>query len=307
MKKTICLLLALTLCAALAAPALADSTPLIYRITDGEGHVVYLTGTMHMTSADCYPIAGIDAILDECDTLVLETVAGDANSQDISTLLSTFLVPEGNGLPEETLERVNAMFTEHGMGVFATMSQNLTPGGLLMFLELALITDAFGPDATSVEAYLTGLAEARGMKVAGFETGSQQVGAIGSLNAIGDEDALMGLEQTLNDPDALTAQLEESMRAWASGDLDALLATSANTAALAGSEASEESMIYDEIFGGRNDRFVQGIEELLAAGGRALVAVGCLHVVDPETGIVRQLQDAGYTVERVYAEVPAAE
>ena len=36
MKKTICLLLALTLCAALAAPALADSTPLIYRITDGE-------------------------------------------------------------------------------------------------------------------------------------------------------------------------------------------------------------------------------------------------------------------------------
>jgi amino acid transporter len=60
MKKLLASLLVPILAAAAALPAFADSTPAIYKVTDGEGRFIYLMGTCHVLTPDCLPIAGID-------------------------------------------------------------------------------------------------------------------------------------------------------------------------------------------------------------------------------------------------------
>ena len=63
MKKILCLAIVaiLTLCCA-ALPALAESHPLMYKVTDKEGHSIYLLGTMHVISGDTLPIARLDEV-----------------------------------------------------------------------------------------------------------------------------------------------------------------------------------------------------------------------------------------------------
>ncbi|MBR4710405.1 MAG: TraB/GumN family protein [Clostridia bacterium] len=302
-KKRICLLLALVLCAAVILPAAADSTPAIYKVTDSEGHVIWLMGTVHTTTDDCYPIAGIAEILDECDVLVLESVSQeDAQADAASDLISGFLMPEGNGLSEELLSRVSDAFVSHGVDALAPYTPYLSPSGLLLFLNMFFLNDAFGGETHSVEEHLIALAAERGLELRGMENAGSQAEAVSSLNAIDGDSAVASLQAILDDPDSVGADRREMMEMWRSGDVDALLEFTRGTLDMAESESEGERELYRKTLGDRNTFFAQGALDLLAGGGRALMAVGCLHIVDPATGVIRQLEDAGCTVERVYAE-----
>ena len=58
MKKRIALLLAaLLLALPLLTLAEAGSQPLLYRVTDEDGHTVYLLGTIHIGREDMYPLS----------------------------------------------------------------------------------------------------------------------------------------------------------------------------------------------------------------------------------------------------------
>ena len=61
MKRRIALLLTV-LVLALAAGAQAESHPLLYRVTDAEGHTVYLLGTIHVGREDFYASKNYDQI-----------------------------------------------------------------------------------------------------------------------------------------------------------------------------------------------------------------------------------------------------
>ena len=70
MKKLLCLALVAVMALSCAAlPAMADSHPLIYKVTDAEGHYVYLMGTMHVASQDTFPIAKLDEVMGLADTI----------------------------------------------------------------------------------------------------------------------------------------------------------------------------------------------------------------------------------------------
>lgn len=65
----------------------------------------------------------------------------------------------------------------------------------------------------------------------------------------------------------------------------------------AGEQASLQAFFEDELIAGRNRRMVERILPRLAKGN-ALMAVGALHLPD-ETGVLRLLEQRGYTIARV--------
>ena len=72
MKKIFAALLALVLAVTAGLTAMADSTPLIYKVTDQEEHSIYMLGTIHVGEESMYPIRGIDQVLDQCDVVAFE-------------------------------------------------------------------------------------------------------------------------------------------------------------------------------------------------------------------------------------------
>ena len=72
MKRILAALLALMLAMTVGLTAMADSTPLIYKVSDQEGHSIYMLGTIHVGEESMYPIRGIDQVLDQCDVVAFE-------------------------------------------------------------------------------------------------------------------------------------------------------------------------------------------------------------------------------------------
>ena len=50
----------------------AESTPLVYRVTDGQGHVLYLLGTIHVGSDGMYPLgSAVEEAYENADILAV--------------------------------------------------------------------------------------------------------------------------------------------------------------------------------------------------------------------------------------------
>ena len=72
MKKIFAAILALAV-ALFAVCAAAESSPLLYRVTDGDGHTVYLLGTIHIGSEDMYPLSdAVNRAYEEAEILAVE-------------------------------------------------------------------------------------------------------------------------------------------------------------------------------------------------------------------------------------------
>ena len=64
-----------------------------------------------------------------------------------------------------------------------------------------------------------------------------------------------------------------------------------------GQQADLQEFYESELIAGRNQRMVERVQPRLAEG-RALIAVGALHLPD-EVGVLRLLEKRGYTIKRM--------
>ena len=109
-----------------------------------------------------------------------------------------------------------------------------------------------------------------------------------------DEEAEEIINSLLDTADTYAAYIRSLQEAWAAGDEAALLAVSQ----LEQYGGGKSDVTLDVIATDRNDVFYDGIVDLIGNGGGVFVAVGLLHVFDPANGLLVQLENAGYTVER---------
>ncbi|MBO2517319.1 MAG: hypothetical protein CW338_08630, partial [Clostridiales bacterium] len=122
MKKAASIILCLLFVFVFSAGGLSESTPRIWRVTDGRGNCIYLLGTVHVSVPDMFPVAGIEAVLDECDTLALEIYddrsSADRDEEDRSLLeilwdlvcdLLEEVDPDGCGLEGEELRQASEL------------------------------------------------------------------------------------------------------------------------------------------------------------------------------------------------------
>ena len=293
MKKILCLAIVaiLTLCCA-ALPALAESHPLMYKVTDKEGHSIYLLGTMHVISGDTLPIARLDEVLGQVDRVIFEVSEADmeklANgnmSEAEASQAGLTMKVEDNGLSDDTLGLVAGFLSAaYNQTVDPAMLRQLALPVLAQMLQAQFMTLA-GYDASGHGVDLEVFRKARqlSLKIEGVETIEDQMGALNAESASAALTEKQILEM-MDNPALIKEQMDSLVNAYNTGDKDTLLKVFTAEGVRSSADA------------GRNARFLETAEKALKDGGRTLLAIGVYHII-AEDGLVNALTKAGYTVE----------
>ena len=278
--------------------------PMLWKVTDPEGHSLYLFGTIHVGDER------VQAVLDKvrpylvaCDALAVEfdLVAYESDLAAAMADYQQFLYSDGSSvrdhMPEDLYERcaellrqANAyspMLDMYNLGMWA----NLTETAALM------VCSKLDPEM-GMDRMLIALAYAIEIPVLSIESASFQMGL---LNSFPDELNLLMIRETLENLDSYGESIDELFEAWLSGDYDRVLALVSEEddsadyteEELQMMEAYNKAMLED-----RNRGMAQAALSYLESGDTVFLAVGTAHMVD-DLGLVQLLTDAGCTVERV--------
>ncbi len=309
MKKMISLLLVTILAiSCFAVPAMAESHPPMYKVTDAEGHTIYLLGTMHVVTSDTFPISGLDTILKNVDKVYFEVGEADmallaspeaqAQAQAEAQGEEPEMV-EDNGISEETVDLLEAFFKNYlgAQNVKRDVLRQFPVSYLLQLVQMVVMSSVQAQlSSVAVDVYVYGLAKEQGLKIMGvedissqLETFDQDVQAALQEEANGGDDAASGekqLHEMLTSIDDASAQVMAMCNAYKEGNAEAVLQMMREQGAVAQSDAS------------RNARFLETAKQVLKDGGNALFAIGLYHLI-AEDGLVKTLTDAGCTVESI--------
>ncbi len=294
-KKTaaLCLILILLLSVSVC---LADSTPVIYRVTDDAGHTLYLMGTIHMGSEEMFPLG--DAFEKAWSSSDLLAVEMDVLSIQDNLFHSIRYYRDvrygiGDSAKNHLSQEAYALGVEK-LGQPERVLKRLYPMMWVSLAEKALYAQLGCDDSHGVDAALIRRAREEGKPIVELEGYDSQINVIRSVP---DEVANDMLLQILKNPLGAAMGVRMLSGAWQRGDeiyLNTLLTASRSSA-----RSSQAYQTYDRLlYADRNDRFTQQAIQYLLSGQTALIAIGTAHVIGPDS-VSRQLRDAGYRVERL--------
>jgi uncharacterized protein YbaP (TraB family) len=183
-------------------------------------------------------------------------------------------------------------------GDYASISERVRKSGLdledldgfapwfvaISLLELELAKRGFSAEY-GIEQTLAARAVADHKPIDGLETAAQQFQMLASMPLAQQKRFLV---MTLDESAQLDRELGEMLRAWQSGDTEAL-------ARLLSTEYAEFPDLYKRLTVDRNRAWVDRLAGLLGDRDDYLVVVGALHLVGPGS-VVDLLRKRGYTV-----------
>ena len=275
----------------------AESTPLVYRVTDGEGHVLYLLGTIHVGDDDMYPLgSAVEEAYENADILAVEMDLYAYGGNLFSSLKTAFSLMYGakdnikNHLSPETY----ALGVEK-LGLPEIMLQRMKPAMWYSLAENYISTKA-GLDATKgVDYGLLKRAHKDGKQIDELESLESQ---LATLLSIPESVIDYEVQAMLTYPEESAQGLRALYEAWRVGD-EAALRMMLEESTEADAELSEAYAEYsDTLIDSRNDGFEEQALAYLSSGKTALIAVGAFHIIG-ENGLAEKLARAGYTVEEI--------
>ena len=283
----------------------ATVTPAMWKVTDAEGHTLYLFGTIHVGDERNYmAMEKIQSTLDACDALAVEfdlkEYEGSVDMQKETAL--TFLYADGRTIkdvmPQELYDQIVQLLQDAGAYSKLLDRYNL-PFWTTLAEQAVMMTHSDLASEFAMDSQLIDRAYENGQKVYSVESAKLQYDL---LNSMSDELCLASLRELLDSVDTYGDDLMELYTLWLSGDEAAIRAYLAEEEELdpayytpevtAMAEAFEKAMGPD-----RNDGMFAKIKEYLASGETVFFAVGEAHMLD-EHGLIELLTNAGYTVER---------
>ena len=275
----------------------AESAPLVYRVTDVEGHVLYLLGTIHVGTDEMYPLGGaVEEAYQNADILAVEMDVYAYGGNLFSSLKTAFSLMYGvqdnvkNHLSPETY----ALGVEK-LGMPEIALQRMKPAMWYSLAENYIIEKA-GLDAMKgVDYGLLKQAHKDGKQIDELESLEEQMA---TLLAIPEDVIDYEVQSMLTYPEESAQGLRTLFEAWRQGDekgLRAMLEASTEGE----EELSDAYAAYsDALIDSRNDGFEEQALSYLNSGKTALIAIGAFHIIG-ENGLAEKLARAGYTVEEI--------
>ena len=255
-------------------------------------NTVYLLGSIHMLSAEDYPLAQpIQAAFEDAETVVFEVDFGNLRSQETAAIVYQRALPDSDrerlqtSLSPETYALAREAATEVGLPL--TDFNNLEPWFFSINLTVLKLLQLGFSGEYGVDAFLYQQAVNQGKEIVALETIAEQMGFFDEL-PIATQSALV--EQTIAELDSLETSFNDIRAAWKIGDVVAM-----EDYILADLAAYPE--VETALFTERNQTWLTQITPMLAQSDDYLVVVGAGHLVG-ETGLVQQLQANGYVVEQ---------
>ena len=282
--------LSLVIVYAAVAPTqpLAATRSFLWKATKGQG-AVYLVGSVHMLTADFYPLApALEEAFKDSDLLVEEADLGEMLSPRTQfSLLQRGMLPAGQTLDKvvspATLALVNAHAGALGPAGALEAVKQFKPWFLAMTLEAMEWQKAGFDPLLGLDKHFYDRAQSQGKTAQGLETTEFQISLFDSMTA---EQQDRFLAETLKDLDKETASVGKIATAWKTGDV-------VGVERFVLQDLQSDPQVYQRLLVGRNRTWLPKIEALFSRPGHAFVVVGAAHLVGPD-GLVAMLKAKGY-------------
>lgn len=304
----LCLLL--TACAPLSGKEDAvqsTATPLLYKVSDENGNVLWLFGSIHVGMESYYPLPeyvltafdGSDALAVEMDIMAFEW-----NFPLQAQLLQKLMYLDGSTvqshLQPETYRRAVEILEEN-----ESYNESFTyykPVFWWSTIESLCMKKTGAQTALGIDRHLLKRARNDGKPVREVESAEFQYGMMAEFSEELQIELLESSIALYDNWEASAADLQQMMELWASGD-EAAFAAYLNTEAEFADE--QEAALYaeynDKLITQRNQTMTAYAEDALLSGEEIFICVGAAHIVG-QGAIAENLRDLGYTVEIVTAE-----
>lgn len=254
---------------------------------------VYIGGTIHMLREADYPLPpAFGAAFERADILVFETDFSTLGSQEMQLrIMELALYPEGESLDavlsSEAYDSLRAYCAALGLPVSAL--HRVRPWMVVLSL-LALELQKMGvAQQHGIDMFYYRRALEEGKPVAFLETVDEQIGFLLELGEGYESELIM---QTVSELRVIRERMGELISCWRTGDEEQLYNLSV-------AELEQEyPEVYDVLLKGRNDRWLEEIENFLTTPQRELVLVGAAHLVGPD-GLIDRLRERGYEVGKI--------
>jgi len=328
MKRLLAWLLALAMCFALAAcgqnatedfaaskdkstasnkndPAkTGTATPLLYRVTDGRGNMIWLFGSIHIGREDFYPLP--DYVLEafeSADSLAVEAdiVAFEKDFSRQKQAMAPLVYTDGSTIqdhiPEELYNEAVEILKEYKS--YASAMDMYCPALWSSMIESLMMEDLGGNFDLGIDRNLLDMAYDAEKEILEIESAEFQYQMLADFD---DDLQIMMLESSIESqkhPIIAKLGLKMMMDLWASGDESAF---AAYLNASDDTMTEEEAEIYAEyrqaMISDRNLTMASYAENALASGKKVFICVGAAHIVGAGA-MAELLSQRGYRVERV--------
>lgn len=300
MKRTMAILLAVLMLVPVMG-ARAESSPLLYRVTDGEGHRVYLLGTIHVGREDFYPLSdAVEQAYAEAEILAVEAdiLAFSQNLVKMTQMslalmygpgddASNHMSPENYALAVEKIDYPEILLRRMRLAAWMSLTEEQT-------YDMAGLSADWG-----VDMHLLSRAHADGKQIDELEGMEDQMDV---LLALPDSIVEMQIMSSLENAVGAASAINTLAGAWQTGNemLLNLLLQSEETALdqLPEEIRADYAAFMDTMYGDRNSGFEDQVKNYLAEGKTVLFAVGAAHIVG-EGALAQMLAQDGYTVEEI--------
>lgn len=282
------------------------ATPAMWKVTDPKtGNVLYMLGTMHMVTADTFPLPDyIMDVYDKCDGIAVELdiseLLGDINKlQDFyGKLVYTDGTTVKDHISGETYEKLKKYMTDNYM--YNETMDSYTAGYWASQVEAVSIAGIKKMDVNGVDSKFIEMAQKDSKEVISIESVDIQADAlIAASDELADYMISSAIDKALDMP-TYTEEFAKEYDNWASGDIDSLDIESGAEGELPSELEDDFAEYADIIVYNRNDGMAEKAEEFLKNGKNYFFMVGAAHFAG-DKGVDDLLEAKGYKVERVSA------
>ena len=280
-------------------------SPLMWRVTDGDGHELYLFGTIHVGDGRNDAVSErVFPVLEGCDALAVEidVVSYAESPERILKDTARYVLTDGSKvsdyMPEELYER-SYKFLEQAT-LFPSLFTGYNLAWWTQLVDSALLKNCSDLDGKKAMDRLL-INHARDLDIPVLEIESSEL-QLSILDGFDNELYLLLIEDALDSTDEYGDDLNNLYELWLSGDRDALWDfLSDDGVDIDTDEYSEKQIaLLEEYFRRLTDDRNLGMRdraiEYLASGQTVFFAVGAAHMANA-TGLVQLLTDEGYSVE----------
>lgn len=282
-----------------AGAAHGEATPLIYKVEDGNGHTLYLFGTIHIGEESMYPLSdAVEKAYKEADILAVE-MDGLSLQQDMGKMMrysmALMYTDDAVSAADHMNPETYAMGVEK-LGYSEAMLQRMRPIAWLSLAQEQSYARIGQTAEWGVDMMLLKQAHQDGKIIHELEGVDAQVETMLSMP---DEIVNFQLQQYLSYPEAADISMKILSAAWRQGNEEIFSLLLAQEEVGIPPELEQVYAEYaDKLLHSRDNLFEQKAIEYLTGDQTVLFAVGAAHIVG-EGALAERLANAGYTVTEI--------
>lgn len=262
-----------------------------------DGHTAYLFGTIHVGSANFFPLAPqVMAALAQSSRVAIEIDTSDAAA--VNALVQRYaLYPNDSAgaeaMPATLQPQVHTLLEKYHMtsGEVVRMKPWL--------LATVLTTEEYAkngyPKEQGVDNYLSDYARSHNKPLIGLESVEYQLSLLGNLSIADQNRFLQDAVDDLEDPVRAQKALD-LVTLWRSGDLVGLQKLLKE---MTSDDTFTGQFVQRALLDGRNPALADAFEKLLKSDKITFAGIGMLHLVG-HASVQALLRERGYSVQRTY-------